>query len=222
MTDLIAKHGGFENLKSFQTTVIIYDLTVEFCKRYITSFKMKDQLEGAARSGSQNIGEGSDNSGTSKQTEIRLVNVAKGSQKELKLDMEAFLRQNNLSIWGKDDKRTLQIRGLVYESNRTNGTNETDRTNKSSRTYETYMTNPETAGNCLLCLINQACFLLDRQLLSLEKDLKEKGDFVERYKEVKKEKILKNDDSDYEKILKESGFKKTKSGRIVPIDEKEE
>lgn len=215
MTDLIAKHGGFENLKSFQTTVIIYDLTVEFCKRYITSFKMKDQLEGAARSGSQNIGEGSDNSGTSKQTEIRLVNVAKGSQKELKLDMFAYLRQNNLPIWGKDDPRALQIRGLVYESNRSNGTNRT------YKTYETYMENGETAGNCLLCLINQACFLLDRQLLALEKDLKEKGDFAERFKQVRKENIFGNNDEEYEKLLKERGMKRAKNGRVVPIGSEE-
>lgn len=71
MTNLIAKHGGYENLKSFQTTEIIYDLTVDFCRRYVPSHKLRDQLEGAARSGSVNIAEGSQASGTSKMTEIR-------------------------------------------------------------------------------------------------------------------------------------------------------
>lgn len=131
MTKIIAPHGGYKNLKSFQTTEIIYDLTVEFCRLYIKSFKLKDQIEGAARGGSFNIAEGSLNSGTSKQTEIRLVEVARGSQEELQRDLRAFLRQNNLPVWDKDDSRALEIRALGYR---------TDRTNK---TYTTYMSNAE-------------------------------------------------------------------------------
>lgn len=207
MTDLIAKHGGYEKLKSFQMSVIIYDLTVEFCRRYVKAHKMKDQLEGAARSGSQNIGEGSDNSGTSKQTEIRLLNVAKGSQKELKLDIEAFLRQNKLPIWEKDDSRALAIRNLAYEPR------------KSFQTYETYLENPESAGNCLLCLINQACFLLDRQLIALGEELKRRGDFADRYRQVRKEQVWGSDEEDYEKILKEQGFKRLPDGRVVRLGE---
>mgnify|MGYP001412421337 CR=1 FL=1 len=216
MTDLIAKHGGYKNLKSFQMTVVIYDLTVEFYKLYITSFKMKDQLEGAARSGSQNIGEGSDNSGTSKQTEIRLVNVAKGSLKELKLDYEAFLRQHNFVIWSKDDPRSLEIRGLVYK---TNESNKTHMTYKSNTTYLSYLSEPESAGNCLLCLINQACFLLDRQLVALEKEFKLHGDFKERVNEIKKEKIFGYDRNDeYDQLLKLNKMRRLQDGRVVPIE----
>ena len=202
MTNLISKHGGYENLKSFQMSVIIYDLTVEFCGKYVTSFKLKDQLEGAARSGSQNIGEGSDNSATSKQTEIRLVNVAKGSLKELKLDMEAFLRQHNLAIWPKEDPRALEIRQLCYKSN------------KSHKTYSSYMSNSESAVNCLLCLINQTTFLLDRQLIVLGKNLVEQGDFKDRYKEVRKGQLV-NDGPPVKEFLKDFGIKFDENGLVI-------
>jgi four helix bundle protein len=98
MTDLIAKHGGYKTLKSFQNAELVFDLTFEFCRRFVKSFKMKEQMEGAARGGKQNISEGSLNSGTSKQTEIRLLNVARGSQEELKNDFEDYLRVNRLPI----------------------------------------------------------------------------------------------------------------------------
>lgn len=206
MTNLISKHGGYKDLKSFQTTVIIYDLTVEFCRRYVPSHKMKDQLEGAARSGSQNIGEGSQASGTSKQTEIRLVDVARASQEELKLDMQAFLRQRGLPIWGKDDPRAVEIRKLGYKSDR------------SYKTYMTYLSEPESAANCLLCLINQANYLLDQQLRALQKDFVEKGDFKERLGAAKKDYLMGCDD-DYDEFLKEHGMKRLENGRVVPLDQ---
>ncbi len=204
MTDLISKHGGYQNLKSFQTTVIIYDLTVEFCKQFIPSHKMRDQLEGAARSGSQNIGEGSQASGTSKQTEIRLMDVARASLEELKLDMQAFLRQNNLPIWNKNHPKALEIRKLGYLPNR------------SYKTYMSHMTNKESAANCLLCLINQACFLLDQQLRALGKDFIEKGDFKDRQNQIKKEAMLGSKDDDKE-FLKSIGLKLLENGQVVEI-----
>ena len=127
MTNLISPHGGYKNLKSFQTSVIIYDLTVEFCRLYIQAHKMRDQLEGAARSGSQNIAEGSQASGTSKQTELRLVDVARASLEELKLDMERFLAQHSFSVWNKNDSRSLEIRKLGYM------------TDRSAKTYKIYV-----------------------------------------------------------------------------------
>ena len=205
MTDLIAKHGGYKNLQAFQTTVIIYDLIVEFCKRYIRSHKMKDQLEGAARSGSQNIAEGSATSGTSKQSEIRLVDVARASLEELKLDMQAYLRQNNLPIWEKSDARAVAIRQLAYNSD------------KSYTTYESYMSNAESAANCLLCLINQACFLLDQLLKNLEKDFKSKGDFNDRKREVKKEVMFGQDN--YDEFLKQFNLKRNENGTVTKISE---
>jgi|GEM_PF-3693104 len=91
---LLPKHGGYRNLKSFQIAQIAYDVTVRFCDRYVDRFsRTKDQMVQAARSGVQNIAEGSKASGTSKKTELKLTNVARASLEELRLDYEDFLRQ---------------------------------------------------------------------------------------------------------------------------------
>ena len=210
MTDLISKHGGYNKLKSFHSAEIVFDLTFEFCRLYVKSFKMKEQMEGAARAGKQNISEGSVNSGTSKQTEIRLLNVARGSQEELKNDILDYLRVNNLSIWGKDDSRMIEIREIARFPN------------KTSQTYSVYMRHPEIAGNCLLCLINQTNYLLDKQIKTLEEEFKLGGDFNDRKREIKKEQIFGgNDDEIYEKILKENGFRRLIDGRVVPIEDEE-
>ncbi len=170
---LIPKHGGYRNLKSYQTTTLIYDLTVEFCKTYMTyktygSNRMTDQMVQAARSGRQNIAEGCQASGTSKKTELKLIGVARASLEELLLDYEDFLRQNSLPFWGKDSPRVFEIRQLAYRTDRTN------------ETYRTYLGNSENFANCLICLIHQANFLLDRQLIALEKSFLEEGGFTEK------------------------------------------
>jgi restriction system protein len=205
MTGLIAPHGGYENLKSFQMAQIAYDLNFQFCQKYVPSLKMRDQMEGAGRGGTQNIGEGSQTSGTSKQGELRLVDVARASMEELKLDYKAFLRQRNLAIWDKDDARALAIRKLAYESN------------KSYKTYLSYFSEAQAAANCVLCVANQAAFLLDRQLLALEKDLREKGDFRERYKQQIKKQIFGSREDDDE-FLKECGLRRLHNGRVVELD----
>jgi four helix bundle protein len=88
---LIPKHGGYRKLKSFQIAQLIYDLTVRFCARYVSKFsRTRDQMVQAARSGVQNIAEGSKASGTSKKTELKLTNVARASLEELRLDYEDF------------------------------------------------------------------------------------------------------------------------------------
>src|SRR5207249_7167752 len=98
--DLIATHGGYRNLKSFQVAQVVYDLTVRFCDRYIDKrSRTRDQMEQAARSGVQNIAEGSMASATSKKTELKLTNVARASVEELRLDYEDFLRQRGLEEW---------------------------------------------------------------------------------------------------------------------------
>src|SRR3989344_2157193 len=212
MTNIIAKHGGYENLKSFQTSEIIFDLTYEFCNRYIKSLKQRDQMEGAARGGKQNIAEGSSTSGTSKQSELRLVEVARASLEELKNDYKDFLRTRQLPLWTKNDPQALEIRQLGYVSNR------------SSATYKSYLDNPESAANCLLCLLNQACYLLDQQLRALEKDLMQKGDYKERYKEARDEEFKKQwlgskeDDLDF---LKSAGWGRLANGRVVEINSPE-
>lgn len=173
--DILQPHGGYRKLLSFQTTVIIHDLTVEFVKRYIDyKSRTRDQMEQAARSGKQNITEASVASGTSKKTEIKLLNVARASLEELLQDYEDFLRQHNLSLWTKNDSRIEIIRKLAYM------------TNRSYSTYKTYLETPETAANCALCLINQANYLLDRQIKAVEKEFLEEGCFTERLYQARK------------------------------------
>lgn len=93
---LIPKHGGYRKLKSFQIAQLVYDVTVRFCDRYIDRrSRTRDQMVQAARSGVQNIAEGSQPAGTSKKTELKLTNVARASLEELRLDYEDFLRREN-------------------------------------------------------------------------------------------------------------------------------
>ena len=180
---LIPKHGGYRKLLSYQTAEIIYDGTVVFCGRWISpigdsnktdrtyrSFKLQEQMTGAARSGKQNITEGCQVSGTSKKTELKLINVARGSLEELLQDYEDFLRQRGLPLWPKNHPKAEEIRKLAYREN---------------RSYETYVTyieggDAEEAANTLICLIHQANYLLDQQLRTLEKEFLEEGGFTER------------------------------------------
>ena len=93
METLIPKHGGYRGLKSFQLARLIFDITLRFCDRFVGSrSRTHDQMVQAARSGVQNIAEGSQASGTSKKTELKLTNVARASLEELRLDYEDFLR----------------------------------------------------------------------------------------------------------------------------------
>ena len=97
---LIPPHGGYRNLKSYQTAEIVYDATAAFCDRFIDKrSRTHDQMVQAARSGKQNIAEGSMASGTSKKTELKLIGVARASLEELLLDYQDFLRQKGLSLW---------------------------------------------------------------------------------------------------------------------------
>src|SRR5512147_40771 len=103
---LIPKHGGYRNLKSFQIAQLVYDVTVRFCEKYIDPrSRTHDQMVQAARSGVQNIAEGSQASGTSKKMELKLTNVARASLEELRRDYEDFLRQRRLSLWPWEDPR---------------------------------------------------------------------------------------------------------------------
>jgi four helix bundle suffix protein len=168
---LIPAHGGDRELKSYQNSEIVYDGTVAFCDRFVDRrSRTRDQMMQAARSGKQNIAEGSMASGTSKKTELKLVNVARASLEELLLDFQDFLRQRRLAVWGKDHPRAQEVRKLVYRAN---------------RTYETYMayvenSPPEVAANTLICLINQTNYLLDQQLRQLEQQFLREGGFTER------------------------------------------
>ena len=132
--------------------------------------RTRDQMVQAARSGKQNIAEGSMASGTSQKTEIKLMGVARASLEELLLDYEDYLRQNQLDLWGKDHERAKAVRELTYQPD---------------RTYSTYRINleeesAEVAANTLICLIHQANYLLDRQIRKLERMFMKEGGFTER------------------------------------------
>lgn len=171
-TDQKKTHGGYRNLRSFQTATLIYDLTVEFCRIYLTdrsnlSHRTIDQMIQVARSGRQNIAEGSQASAVSKKSEIKLIGVARASLEELLIDYEDFLRQRSLALWDKDNPQAQAIRNLTYK------------TDKTYTTYQSYLKNPESAANCLICLIHQANYLLDKQLQALEKAFIIQGGYSE-------------------------------------------
>ncbi|OQW96235.1 MAG: hypothetical protein BWK77_05720, partial [Verrucomicrobia bacterium A1] len=110
---LIPKHGGFRDLKTFQLSELIYDVTVRFCHRFVSPrSRTFDQMVQAARSGRQNIAEGSVDSATSKKIELKLTGIAKGSQQELALDFEDFLRQRELPLWAPDHPALSRFRAL--------------------------------------------------------------------------------------------------------------
>lgn len=166
---VLPPHGGYRKLLSFQTATIIYDFTSEFVKQYIDyKSRTRDQMEQAARSGKQNIAEASMASGTSKKTELHLLNVARASLEELLQDYEDFLRQHKLNLWDKNKQNSQDIRKLGYM------------TNRSYSTYMSYIQNPESAANCAICLVHQANYLLDRQIQAVEKDFVENGGISER------------------------------------------
>lgn len=167
----IPKHGGYRNLITYQKAEIIYDGTIYFTKRFFQKYdRTIDQMVQAARSGKQNIAEASMASGTSKEMEIKLTNVARASLEELKIDYQDFLRTNKLPIWDRDHKLTTRFR----EINKT-----------PNATYETYQKaieheQPEICANSMICLINIVSYLLAQQIKSLEKAFMNEGGLRER------------------------------------------
>jgi four helix bundle suffix protein len=175
---LIPPHGGYRELKSFQMAEIVYDATVAFCDRFIERrSRTHDQMVQAARSGRQNIAEGSMASGTSKKTELKLVGVARASLEELLLDLEDFLRQRGLPLWDKDHPSAREVRAIGRQKNR------------SYLTYRPYFQSedPAIAANVLICVVHQTNYLLDQQLRALERRFLEEGGFSERLYRMRRE-----------------------------------
>jgi four helix bundle suffix protein len=167
----IPKNGGYKQLYAFQKAEIIYDGTVYFTKRFFRKYdRTIDQMVQAARSGKQNIGEGSVVSATSKQLEINLTNVARASLEELKLDYEDFLRINKLPIWDKNHRLALRVREL----------NRTPNANYSTFQKAIEHESPEICANTLLTLTNITIYLLKNQITTLEKEFLEQGGIRER------------------------------------------
>ena len=193
---LIPKHGGYRKLKSFRVAQLVYDVTVRFCDRYIEKrSRTRDQMVQAARSGVQNIAEGSQASGTSKKMELKLTNVARASREELRLDYEDFLRQRGLPLWAREDARRAELierrpatadevaqwaRG-VHDGQGGSGAGQ----KSMASTKSTGSIYPEIAANGALALITVACSLLNRQIVSLEKAFVEEGGFTERLHRVR-------------------------------------
>lgn len=168
---VIPPHGGYGKLLSYQKAEIVYDATVKFCSRFFGRYdRMVDQMVQAARSGKQNIVEGSMVSGTSKEGEIKLTGVARASLEELLSDYRDFLRTRSMKIWNKDSVESLKIRTL--------GRNKDVKYDTFKQLVETG--EPEVAANVIICLIHQANFLIDHQLQFLEKDFLEHGGIRER------------------------------------------
>jgi len=169
--EIINRHGGYGGLKAHQAAEIAYDATVAFCNRFIDRrSRTHDQMVQAARSGKQNIVEGSAAAGASSKFELKLTAVARASLEELLADYRDFLRQHSLSQWPKDDLRAQEVRKLAYVENR------------SYENYRSYIEKspPEVAVNTALCLVFQATYLLDRLIKQLERTFIEKGGMSER------------------------------------------
>lgn len=150
---------------------MVFDATFRFCGRFIDKYdRTRDQMVQGARSGKQNILEGSQASGTSKETELKLVNVARSSLEELLEDYQDFLRTRGLRQWDKESREALFVRKL--------GTGP-DRSYEAYRPYiETRP--PEVVANIIICVIHQANYLLDQQIRQLEKAFLREGGLRER------------------------------------------
>lgn len=173
MQPIILPHGDYQKLESYQNSVVIFDATSDFCGRFLKKGdRTVDQMIQAARSSKQNIVEGCMASGTSTETEIKLLGVARASLEELIEDYRDHLRTHALTLWKKDDARVLEIRRLAKQKN------------KTYRTYKTYIDSAggsaEVFCNVMISLIHQTNYLLDRQIKSLEQSFAQKGGLRER------------------------------------------
>ncbi len=168
---LIPPRGDYRTLLSFQKAEVVYDITFRFAHKYLSrGDRTVDQMIQSARSGKKNILEGSKAGRTSKETEIKLTNVARASLEELLDDYLDFLRARDLPLWEKDSKEALFVRKLGR---------------KEPQTYELYREfvetrPPEVTANIAVCLINQTNYLIDQQLLRLEEDYVKDGGLRER------------------------------------------
>lgn len=212
---LLPKHGGYRKLKTFQLAQLIYDLTVRFCDRYIDKrSRTHDQMVQAARSGVQNIAEGSKVSGTSKKMEMKLTNVARASLEELRLDYEDFLRQRGLAQWEPKDPALMrfkvkrcstveEVRSWVEEERRRakaasgqgqtlTGTESENEPNAPSvpvgASPNKLIPYSVLVANAVLSLLNVCCHLLSRQLAAQAEAFEKEGGFTERLYRLRKKK----------------------------------
>lgn len=175
---IIPPHGGYQNLLSFKKAEIVYDATVKFCADLFDKRdRTVDQMVQAARSGKQNIIEASMASGTSKETEIKLTNVARASLEELLTDYRDFLRVHGFAEWTRDDACVKRLQELNRQPD------------ADYDTFRKAVENPEPAvrANAIIGLIKVANYLLDRQLRALEQAFLKEGGLRERMWRARRE-----------------------------------
>lgn len=180
----LPKHGNYQELKAFRKAEVVYDLTARFTRKYLArGDRTIDQMVQAARSGKKNLLEGSKASKTSKEMEIKLTNVARASLEEVLDDYLDYLRSRDLPIWPKDSREALYARRL--------GTKQPQTFELYRKIFETRP--PEVIANIAICLINQANYLIDRQITRLEKDFLEQGGLRERMTRARLDQRTKQD-----------------------------
>ena len=168
---VIPPRGDYQTLLSYQKAETIYDITFRFAHKFLSKGdRTIDQMIQSARSGKQNILEGSKAGTTSKETEIKLTNVGRASLEELLADYRDFLRVRDLKFWDKDSKEAKFVRDLGRQ------------TPQSFELYREFVEtrSAEVICNIAICLIHQTNYLLDQQLKTLEREFLEQGGLRER------------------------------------------
>ena len=204
MNIILKNRGNYKELLTFKKATVIFDLTYHFCQKYLTKGdRTVDQMIQAARSGKQNIAEGVAASSTNAETEIKLVNVAKASLKELLTDFEDYLRIRRLRQWNKNGKEITWLRNFAKE-------------HLDSAPYLAIaeQRDGEVVANMAIVLLKQEDYLLHRQLEALEKQFKESGDLRGRMKPAAKEAAAKNRDAAM-KEAKSYGVECPKCGKLM-------
>lgn len=180
-----AKKGGYQNLLVYQQAVIIFDLNWQFCKHYLDKFedrKTIEQMVQAARSGKQNIVEGSLEK--SLKLDIKLTGVARASFGELLDDYKDFLRIRRLALWSKGDPRLAPVRALRITLNESNLPNWSHETNFP---WSNWTNNPGHFANLMVTLISKENYLLDQMLRSLEQKFIKEGGYTENLAKKRRE-----------------------------------
>lgn len=178
-------HGGYRKLRSYAVAEAVYDATVVFCRRfYPHDYRMADQMIQAARSGVRNISEGSGAAATSRKTEMKLTNVARASlNDELLRDYESFLRQNGLHVWPKESREARAMRERLRQDVAVTlpsaPTGKMRLTGLAGLADFVAKAEPELAGNAMVCAVNQAVYLLKRQIERQARDFMMEGGFTE-------------------------------------------
>ena len=178
-------HGGYRKLRSYKVAEAVYDATVVFCRRFFArDRRMADQMVQAARSGVRNISEGSGAAATSRKSEMKLTNVARASLKdELLRDYESFLRQNGLRVWPKDSREAIAMRERLQQDHVANlapaAPGKMRLTGLAGLADFVAKAEPELVANAMLCAVNQAAYLLRRQIESQGREFLREGGFTE-------------------------------------------